>query len=165
MSNAKTIKNASTRAWSARANNGATVLQVTLDAIDHAFGDSGDWTVLAHHLRKGIDAGAKREVDNIKLVIRSVVPDIKIVADDKQPTGIRIKMKGAVKNNHATSIVHDLIERKVSISGTAIKNALMPEEEKEKKEKTFDAKAWAQRQVKNNPDQLEAMIAALQALR
>ena len=88
MSNAKTIKNASTRAWSARANNGATVLQVTLDAVDHAFGESGDWTVLAHHLRKGIDAGAKREVDNIKLVIRSVVPDIKIVADEKQPCHI-----------------------------------------------------------------------------
>jgi len=31
--------------------------------------------------------------------------------------------------------------------------------------KEFDAQAWAQRQVKANPDKLEAMIAALQAQR
>jgi len=164
MSNAKQLRNASTRAWSTRTKNGAAILQLTMDAIDHAFGEAGDWTVLAHHIRKGIDSGATREVANIKLVVRKVAEGATIATDEKQPTGLRMSFKNAVKNNWATSVVQELIDRNVSISGTAIRAALEPEKE-EKAKSDFDVKKWAERQKKAHPDQLEAMIAALQALR
>lgn len=163
MTTAKQLRNASTRAWTARSNNGAAILKLTLDAIDHAFGESKDWTVLAHHIKKGMDAGATREVANIKLVVRKVAEGATLTTDEKQPTGLRLNFKNAVKNNWATDVVHELIDRKVSISGTAIRSALEPEEEKAKSD--FDVKKWAERQKKAHPDQLEAMIAALQALR
>lgn len=165
MTDAKNLRNSSTRAWNTRAKNGQAILQLTLDAIDHAMGESGDWTPLAHHISKGIASGADREVANVKLVIRKVAEGATVAKDEKQPTGLRVNLKKAVKNNWATSVVHDLIERNVSISGTAIREALMTDDEKNENKQDFDAQNWAKRQVKANPDQLEAMIAALQALR
>ena len=55
---AKTIKKNSTTAWTNRAKNSASLMRITLDAIDHMLGADKDWTVLAHHISKGIDSKA-----------------------------------------------------------------------------------------------------------
>ena len=61
----------------------------------------------------------------------------------------------------AVAVVMDMVQRKVSLSGTAIKAALVGKQEKPE----FDVTAWADRIVKAHPDQIDAMIAALQAKR
>lgn len=164
MSNAKAIRKASASAWTGRKNNGAKLMQITVDACHHAIGDSGDWTVLANHIARGISEGAAAEVRNIKLIVNAVLPGITMKADKKQPTGLRINTKGARLSNSGVDAVAGLIERKVSLSGTAIREALAPKSQKSDKE--FDANAWANREVKKHTRaEIDAMIAALQARR
>lgn len=158
------IRSASTSAWTTRANSSGKLMQITVDACRHAMGDSGDWTVLAHHLSKGIASGAKKEVDNLKLVIKAVLPGITMVKDADQPTGIRISLKAATLSNSGIDNVQTLIERKVALGGTAIKAALV--EEKEKKEKSFDPKAKAKTVIKGlSSAQVDALIASIQVER
>jgi hypothetical protein len=165
MSNAKTIRKASGAAWGARKNNGAKLMQITVDACQHAMGDSGDWTVLANHIARGVSEGAAAEVRNIKLIVNAVLPGITMKADKKQPTGMRISVKDAKLSNSGVDAVASLIERKVSLSGTAIREVLAPKSDKDDA-KDFDANAWANREVKKHTRaEIDAMIAALQARR
>ena len=123
----KEIRKSSTHAWSNRAKSSAKLMQITVDATIHAMGDSGDWTVLAHHINKGLDNGApSKEMANIKLIAMSIADGMTMKKDEAQPTGIKISMKKAVRNDDAISKVDALIERKVSIGGTAIGEALDP---------------------------------------
>lgn len=164
MSKDKAIRKASAAAWTGRKNNGAKLMQITVDACHHAVGKDGDWTVLANHIARGISEGANAEVRNIKLIVNAVLPGVKMMADKKQPTGLRIIMKEAKLSNSGADAVAGLIERKVSLSGTAIREALAPKSDKTDAE--FDAKAFAQRQVKaRSRSEIDAMIAALQAVR
>ena len=164
MSNAKEIRKASGLAWTARKNNGAKLMQITVDACQHAMGDSGDWTVLANHIARGLSDGASAEVRNIKLIVNAVLPGITMSKDAKQPTGLRISVKNAKLSNSGMDKVADLIERKVSLSGTAIREALAPKSDEDKKD--FDVNEWANREVKKHTRaEIDAMIAALQARR
>ena len=165
MSNATTIRKASGAAWAARKNNGAKLMQITVEACQHAVGGDGDWTVLANHIARGLSEGASAEVRNIKLIVNAVLPGITMAKDEKQPTGLRINVKKAKLSNSGMDKVVDLIERKVSLSGTAIREALAPKSDKDDA-KDFDANAWANREVKKHTRaEIDAMIAALQARR
>lgn len=165
MSNAKAIRKASASAWGARKNNGAKLMQITVDACQHAMGESGDWTVLANHIARGLSEGAAPEVRNIKLIVNAVIPGVTMAKDEKQPTGLRISVKKAKLSNSGMDKVADLIERKVSLSGTAIRESLAPKSEGDDK-KDFDVNAWANREVKKHTRaEIDAMIAALQARR
>ena len=164
MSTSKKIRKASAKAWTGRKENGAVLMQVTLDACRHAVGESGDWTVLANHIARGMADGAAAEVRNIKLIINAVLPGIVMRSDKKQPSGLFISVKDVEISNSGADAVVSLIERNVSLSGTAIREALKPESDKE--EKQFDANEWANRTVKKHSRaEIDAMIAALQARR
>ena len=128
----KEIRKSSTSAWSNRAKSSAKLMQITVDATLHAMGDSGDWTVLAHHIKKGLDNGApSKEMANIKLIAMSIADGMTMKKDEAQPTGIKISMKKAVRNDDAINKVDALIERKVSIGGTAIGEALDPKSDED----------------------------------
>ena len=128
----KEIRKSSTNAWSNRAKSSAKLMQITVDATLHAMGDSGDWTVLAHHIKKGLDNGApSKEVANIKLIAMSIADGMTMKKDEAQPTGIKISMKKAVLSDDAIITVGALIERKVSIGGTAIGEALNPKSDED----------------------------------
>ena len=137
----KGIRKSSTNAWSNRAKSSAKLIQITVDATLHAMGDSGDWTVLAHHISKGIaNSAPAKEMANIKLIATSVAVGMTIKKDDKQPTGIRIGMKDAETDASIDVIakIDDLIERKVSIGGTAIGDALDPKSDETDGESELD---------------------------
>tara|TARA_R110001583_G_scaffold54160_2_gene166232 strand:- start:254 stop:769 length:516 start_codon:yes stop_codon:yes gene_type:complete len=135
----KEIRKSSTSAWSNRAKSSAKLMQITVDATLHAMGDSGDWTVLAHHIKKGLDNGApSKEMANIKLIAMSIADGMTMKKDEAQPTGIKISMKKAVRNDDAISKVDALIERKVSIGGTAIGEALDPKSDDDDDEAELD---------------------------
>ena len=135
----KEIRKSSTSAWSNRAKSSAKLMQITVDATLHAMGDSGDWTVLAHHIKKGLDNGAPpKEMANIKLIAMSIADGMTMKKDEAQPTGIKISMKKAVRNDDAISKVDALIERKVSIGGTAIGEALNPKSDDDDDEAELD---------------------------
>jgi hypothetical protein len=159
---AKTIKKNSTTAWTNRAKNSASLMQITLDAIDHMLSADKDWTVLAHHISKGIDSKAPpKELANIKLIVSKVATGIKMVKDDKQPSGIRINAKDVVFDIAAKDKVLDLIKKNVSIGGTAIASALDPKAD-DAGEAELDYIKAANNLLKRgfNPD---ALIAAIQA--
>lgn len=160
---AKTIKKNSTTAWTNRAKNSASLMRITLDAIDHMLSADKDWTVLAHHISKGIDSKApSKELANIKLIVSKVATGIKMVKDDKQPSGIRINAKDVVFDIAAKDKVLALIEKNVSIGGTAIASALDPKSDDDDGEAELDYIKAANNLLKRgfNPD---ALIAAIQA--
>lgn len=164
MSVAKQIRAASSAAWTGRKNNGAKLMQITVDACRHAMGDSGDWTVLANHIQRGVAEGANAEVRNIKLIVNAVIPGVVMKADKSQPSGMRINTKGASLSNSGVDKVVNLMERKVSLSGTAIREELATD--KEKKTGEFDPAKTATNFVKKHTRaEVDAMIAALQARR
>ena len=158
---AKKMKSQSRAWWTARKNNGANIIEGTIDRIRVAKGADGDWTLLANHLANGIADGDSKAVGNLRVICEAVVPTIKIDVDKKQPTGLRITMGDADINEDAVAKVMDLVQRKVSLGGSAIKTALVAAQDKT----PFDVAAWADRVAKSHPDQIEAMIAALQAKR
>jgi len=135
----KEIRKSSTNAWTNRAKSSGKLMQITIDATLHAMGDSGDWTVLAHHIAKGIANGApSKEMANIKLIAMKIADGMTMKTDETQPTGIKISMKKAVLNDDAINTVGGLIERKVSIGGTAIKEALDPKSDDDDDEAELD---------------------------
>jgi len=160
---AKSMRKQSRAWWTGRKNNGANLITGVIDRIRVAKGPDGDWTLLAHHLACGIADGDQKAVSNLRIVCEAVLPGISIAVDKKQPTGLRIKLGEGEISNSGVSKVMDLVNKKVSLSGTAIKAALV--EAKDKEEKTFDAAAWADRVAKAHPKEIDAMIAALQAKR
>ena len=157
----KAMKKQSRGWWTARKNNGANIIEGTIDRIRVAKGADKDWTLLANHLANGIADGDTKAVSNLRVICEAIVPSIKIAVDKKQPTGLRITMGDADIDEGAVAVVMDMVQRKVSLSGTAIKAALVGKQAKPE----FDVTAWADRIVNTHPDQIDAMIAALQAKR
>lgn len=137
MFTSKELRGKSNAVWNGRMKSSANIMTLTLNMVDHAMGESGDWTPLAHHLAKAKELGADRELANVKLIVRSLAPGVKMIKDEKQPSGIRMSFKDATKSNQARDIVMDLIARKVSITGTAIGTALG--QEKAKRDVTKEA--------------------------
>lgn len=136
--------------------NGIIMGKAFAEAIDHVVAER-DTTVIV----KLINAANKKGDTQAERAVRTTFASIFIGAKiAKTKEGISIKIKDATVSNEAMSILHDLagvVSMRFSNWSNAFKGELAPKE--------FDAQAWAQRQVKANPDKLEAMIAALQAQR
>ena len=135
---AKKMKSQSRAWWTARKNNGANIIEGTIDRIRVAKGVDGDWTLLANHLANGIADGDSKAVGNLRVICEAVVPTITIAVDKKQPTGLRVKMGDAPIDEAAVAKVMDLVQRKVSLGGSAIKAALVAKDDTKTVPKTVE---------------------------
>ena len=138
--------------------NGAAMGVAFKGAIDHVIAER-DTTVivkLINACKAKNDAMAERAV---RTTFAAIFDGAKIA---KNKNGISIKIKDATLSNAAVDTLAQLVADGVSMRGSNWAKAFAPE----KAETVFDPQAWAQRMVKSNgADQLEAMIAALQAQR
>ena len=125
--------------------------------IDHVI-KTGDTTPLV----KIINAASNRSDKDIASVIRVTLGKIYTGAKIKSKNGkvLSIKIKDATLSNSAVKILSE-VSGQVSMRGANWKKAFTPDTEP----KAFDPAAWAARMATARPDQLEAMIAALQAQR
>jgi hypothetical protein len=96
----------------------------------------------------------------LKRILAVALSDVKFTFKDGKP-GVKVGENGGL-NREGLEKVAMLAASKCGLRSTAFDEAF-PKPEKPVKE--FDAMAWAERNVKAQPDQLEAMIAALQAQR
>ena len=138
--------------------NGAAMGVAFQGAIDHVIAER-DTTVivkLINACKAKNDAMAERAV---RTTFAAIFDGAKIA---KNKNGISIKIKDATLSNAAVDTLAKLVADGTSMRGSNWSKAFAPE----KAEKELDVQAWAQRMVKTNgADQLEAMIAALQAQR
>jgi len=138
--------------------NGAKMGEAFKDAVDHVIAQR-DTTVIVKLLnacKAKKDAAAERSV---RVTFAAIFDGAKIT---KTKNGISIKIKDATLSNAAVDKLAQLVASDTSMRGSNWSKAFAPE----KAEKEIDVQAWAERAVKSNgSDQLEAMIAALQALR
>ena len=141
--------------------SGALMGKNYLAAINHVIA-SDDTTVIlrmAQRCKARGDAGAYSAVLN---TFSKIYVGTKINKKGGKVVGLRIK--DATLSNSAVEALHTLVNGKISMRGTNWKAAFKTEAEQEAAK--FDAQKWAVAQVKKNgSDNLDVMIAALQALR
>lgn len=125
--------------------------------IDHVI-KTGDTTPLV----KIINAAINRSDKDVASVIRVTLGKIYTGAKIKSKNGkvLSIQIKDATLSNSAVKTLSE-VSGSVSMRGSNWKKAFTPDTEP----KAFDVALWAARQATARPDQLEAMIAALQAQR
>jgi hypothetical protein len=113
-------------------------------------------------LVKIINAAINRSDKDIASSIRVTLSKIYIGAKIKTKANkvVSIQIKDATLSNSAVKALSD-VAGTVSMRGANWKKAFTPDTEP----KAFDVAVWAARQATSRPDQLEAMIAALQAQR
>ena len=113
-------------------------------------------------LVKIINAAINRSDKDIASAIRVTLGKIYIGAKIKTKANkvVSIQIKDAKLSNSAVKALSD-VAGQVSMRGSNWKKAFTPDTEP----KAFDVALWAARQATTRPDQLEAMIAALQAQR
>ena len=141
--------------------SGASMGKNFRDAINHVIA-SDDTTVIlriAQRCKARGDAGAYSAVLN---TFSKIYVGTKLNMKGGKIVGLRIK--DATRSNSAVEALHTLVNGKISMRGTNWKAAFKTEAEQEATK--FDAQKWAVAQVKKNgSDNLDVMIAALQALR
>lgn len=139
--------------------NGAAMGKALKDAIDHVIAQR-DTTVivkLINACKAKNDAMAEK---SIRVTFAAIYQGAKITKT--KTGGISIQIKDATLSNAAVDTLAKLVAAETSMRGGNWSKAFAPE----KVEKPFDAQAWAERVIKSNGvDQLEIMIAALQAQR
>ncbi len=96
----------------------------------------------------------------LKRILAVALSDVKFTFKDGKP-GVKVGENGGL-NREGLEKVAMLAASNCGLRSTAFDDAF-PKPEKPAKE--FDATAWAERNVKAQPEHLEAMIAALQAQR
>ena len=108
------------------------------------------------------DATGKRFAAPLKRILAVALPNVKLIfKDGKCAVDIDGEIDPVLILN-AIAAIEQLCIVKCTIKDDKFDNAF-PKPEAAPKE--FDAVVWAERQLKTNPDQLEVMIAALQAQR
>lgn len=147
-----TIKN-----FSNNIGNGVNLGVHFKSIIDHVIAKR-DTTSLV----KIINAAINRNDKEVASAIRVTLGKIYIGAKIKSKNGkvLSIQIKDATLSNSAVKTLSE-VAGNVSMRGGNWKKAFTPETEP----KSFDVALWAARQATARPDQLEAMIAALQAQR
>lgn len=147
-----TIKN-----FSNNIGNGVNLGVHFKSIIDHVI-KTGDTTPLV----KIINAAINRSDKDVASVIRVTLGKIYTGAKIKSKNGkvLSIQIKDATLSNSAVKTLSE-VSGSVSMRGSNWKKAFTPDTEP----KAFDVALWAARQATARPDQLEAMIAALQAQR
>ena len=147
-----TIKN-----FASNLGNGAKMGEHLAVAIDHVI-ENRDTTPIV----KMINAAKRKGDTQAEKAIKFTFGQIYIGAKStKTKTGTSIKIKDATLSNAGVDTLKKLVASGVSMRGNNWAKAFKTEEDTP----DFDVAAWAAKQVKSRPDQLEAMIAALQAQR
>ncbi len=122
---------------------------------------SRDTTVLARSIFRSEKKGDLAAASIVRFVTGQVWPKAKV---QKVKDGVpKITIKGIEHNQEAINRLVGAVEKNLSIRHTTFRKVVKGDTDTEPK--TFDPKAWAERQAKSHKDSLDAMIAALQAMR
>lgn len=133
---------------------------------------SGDTNMLSKeiHLQEkqvGSDKGSKKNAAMGKagrLIVGQVWPGAKI-NKNKDGSIKSFKTSGITPDQDALARLADCVERQLDMTGATFRKSIVAPKSDSDTSKDFDAKAWAERAYKAHQSDLEAMIAALQALR
>lgn len=139
--------------------NGASALAHVAWGLEQVSqSNNRDTTILVKYISAAREKGDDVAASAVGFLTRQVFPKAKI-AKDKNNNPV-IKIKGIQPEADALAILRKLVEEKTSLRGTKVRSAFRTDDE----EKSFDPKAWAERQAKSHDvKELRAMIAALQA--
>ena len=153
------IKKTETAFFSSLGNGVAAVEH--LQTLTLAVVSSRDTTILTRQMQRAEkeknDTGASAA---IRKVISAVYVGAKI-KKDKKTGGYSVSIKGLQADADALDRLNQAVEKKLSIRHATFGKLIKGETAKPE----FDVASWAQRTAKQHPDQLEAMIAALQGQR
>jgi len=147
-----TIKNFSTNI-----GNGINLGVHFKSIIDHVIAQR-DTTPLVKIINAAINRSDKDIASSIRFTFGKIFDGAKIKS--KNGKVVSIKIKDATLSNSAIKTLSE-VSGSVSMRGANWKKAFTPVTE----QKPFDVALWAARQATSRPDQLEAMITALQAQR
>ena len=125
--------------------------------IDHVIAKR-DTTPVVKILNAAINRNDKEVANVIRFTFGKIFEGSKIKT--KANKVLSIQIKDATLSNSAVKTLSE-VSGTVSLRGSNWRKAFTPETEP----KAFDVELWAARQATARPDQLEAMIAALQAQR
>jgi len=139
--------------------NGKAMGVAFKDAIDHVIAER-DTTVIIKLLNACKSKGDAQAERAIRVTFAAIFDGSKVTKT--KSGGIAIKIKDATLSNAAVDTLAKLVADETSMRGSNWSKAFAPE----KGDTEFDAVAWAARMIKSNgADNLETMIAALQAQR
>ena len=147
-----TIKN-----FSNNIGNGVNLGVHFKSIIDHVIAKR-DTTPLVKIINAAINRNDKEVANVIRFTFGKIFEGSKIKT--KANKVLSIQIKDATLSNSAVKTLSE-VSGTVSLRGSNWRKAFTPETEP----KAFDVALWAARQATARPDQLEAMIAALQAQR
>lgn len=147
-----TIKN-----FSNNIGNGVNLGVHFKSIIDHVIAKR-DTTPVVKILNAAINRNDKEVANVIRFTFGKIFEGSKIKT--KANKVLSIQIKDATLSNSAVKTLSE-VSGTVSLRGSNWRKAFTPETEP----KAFDVALWAARQATARPDQLEAMIAALQAQR
>ncbi|MBT8450161.1 MAG: hypothetical protein KJO69_10750 [Gammaproteobacteria bacterium] len=150
--------NGSVNRFANNLGNGVIALEETVNAIDHVR-THRDTTIIARMIDRATARKDPQAARAVAFLARKVFEGAKVVSKKDKPTSVQIK--DATVSNSAVEILHTLKDEGVSLRGPKVRSAFAVEKE----DKAFDVKAWAERMKKSHADDLDAMIAALQAVR
>lgn len=125
--------------------------------IDHVI-ETGDTTPIVKAVNASINRGDTALTSQLRVTTGKIWIGAKIKT--KANKVVSIQIKNAKLSNSAVKALSD-VAGSVSMRGANWKKAFSTDTEP----KAFDPAAWAARMATARPDQLEAMIAALQAQR
>ena len=147
-----TIKN-----FSNNIGNGVNLGVHFKSIIDHVIAKR-DTTPVVKILNAAINRNDKEVANVIRFTFGKIFEGSKIKT--KANKVLSIQIKDSTLSNSAVKTLSE-VSGQVSLRGSNWRKAFTPETEP----KAFDPAAWAARMATARPDQLEAMIAALQAQR
>lgn len=131
-------------------------------ALVEAVVSSRDTTIISRAAYRAEGKGDKQAAGILKFVTGQVFPGAKYSAPKEGAP--KITIKGITADTAAVDRFRKAVEKNLSIRHSAFREAIKAETDTVEKE--FDPKAWAERTIKaKGKDNLEAMIAALQAQR
>ena len=145
--------------FSTNIGNAVTLGKHFLTIVNHVV-EKRDTTSIVKIHNAAINRNDKDIASAIRFTFGKIYIGAKIKTDPKTKKALSIQIKNAKLSNSAVKALSD-VAGSVSMRGSNWKKAFSTDTEP----KAFDPAAWAARMATARPDQLEAMIAALQAQR
>lgn len=156
--NAQFIKD-TVNAFASAVGNGAAMTRAFCAGVQYAR-ETGDTSILTRSAQRAVKRGDKRAAQILCNAVEVVFQGAKVKKKNDVVVGIQIK--NAELNSEKLKTLHAF-----SLDGVSMRGKKFMDEFKLDKAPAapFDPAKWAEKAHKANPDQLEAMIAALQARR
>ena len=146
-------------AFASAVGNGAAMTRAFCAGVQYAR-ETGDTSILTRSAQRAVKRGDKRAAQILCNAVEVVFQGAKVKKKNDVVVGIQIK--NAELNSEKLKTLHAF-----SLDGVSMRGKKFMDEFKLDKAPAapFDPAKWAEKAHKANPDQLEAMIAALQARR